>query len=61
MAGWSVRYIDKTTNREVHAQRLESRDQAIALALDRERDGCVIHSIVGPSGEEQWSQARAKT
>ena len=60
MAGWSVKYIDKTTNREVHAQLLETRDEEIALALDRERDGCVIHAILGPSGEEPWTQVRAK-
>jgi hypothetical protein len=56
VAEWSVRYIDKTTNREVHSQLLNTRDEAIKLALDREREGCVIHSIVGPSGEEPWSQ-----
>ncbi len=58
MAEWIVRYLDLETNREVGSRRLETRDQAIGLALTRERDRCAIRSIVGPSGEEPWPRVK---
>ncbi|MGO8916204.1 MAG: hypothetical protein ACLQJR_09875 [Stellaceae bacterium] len=61
MAEWSVKYLDLETNREVGSRPLDTRDQAIALALNRERDRCVIHSIVGPSGEEPWLRVKEET
>jgi hypothetical protein len=59
MAEWFVRYLDVKTNRETESRHMDTRDDAIALARDRERDGCVVHSIVGPPGEEPWEQASA--
>ena len=61
MADWFVKYLDLDTNRETESRRLDTRDQAISLALDRERNHCEIRSIVGPSGEEPWAQVKAKT
>jgi hypothetical protein len=57
MAEWFVRYLDLQTNRETESRRVDTRDEAVALALDRERDGCAIRSIVGPEGEEAWTMA----
>ena len=57
MADWFVRYLDVQTNRETESRRMDTRDEAIALALDREIEGCIIHSIVGPDGEEPWTAA----
>ena len=57
MAEWFVRYLDVQTNRETESRSMESRDEAIALALDREREGCIIHAIVGPDGDEPWAAA----
>jgi hypothetical protein len=54
MAEWFVRYLDVQTNRETESRRMDTRDAAILLALDREREGCIIHAIVGPDGEEPW-------
>ena len=56
MAEWFVRYLDIQTNRETESRRVATRDQAIGLALDRKRAGCLIRSIVGPDGEEQWGE-----
>ena len=61
MADWYVKYLDPTQNREMQSRHLDTRDQTIALALDRERDHCTIRAIVGPSGEEPWAQAKPKT
>jgi hypothetical protein len=55
MAEWFVRYLDVQTNRETESRRMDTRDEAVALAQDRERDGCAIRSIVGPAGEEPWA------
>jgi hypothetical protein len=57
VAEWFVRYLDVQTNRETESRRMDTRDAAILLALDREREGCVIRSIVGPAGEEPWAAA----
>jgi hypothetical protein len=57
MAEWLVKYLDMETNRETASRRLATRDEAIALARDRERDGCVIRSIAGPAGDEPWEAA----
>jgi hypothetical protein len=59
MAEWFVRYLDVQTNRETESRRMDTRDEAIALAHDREREGCVVHSIVGPAGEEPWTAPAA--
>jgi hypothetical protein len=61
MSEWFVKYLDLHTNRETESHRVDARDQAIILALDRERNHCAIRSIVGPSGEEQWAQVKPKT
>jgi hypothetical protein len=58
MSGWFVTYLDFGTNREMKSNGLATREQAIALALDREREGSLVRSIVGPSGEERWLPAR---
>jgi hypothetical protein len=55
MAEWFVRYLDVQTNRETESRRMDTRDEAIGLALDRQREGCAIRSIVGPGGEERWT------
>jgi hypothetical protein len=61
MAEWFVRYLDTTTNRETESLRLATRDEAIDLARDREREGCLIRSVVGPDGEEPWVEVMLET
>jgi hypothetical protein len=36
---------------------MDTRDEAIALARDRQCEGCAIRSIVGPAGKEPWTRA----
>jgi hypothetical protein len=55
MEDWIVKYMDETTNREVQSHPMRTRGEAIALACDREREGCVVLAIEGPKGEECWS------
>jgi hypothetical protein len=59
MSRWFVRYLDVHTNRETASSHRETRDDAIALAREREREGCLVRSIVGPGGEEHWKAVSA--
>ena len=61
MEGWIVIYMDKTTNREVQSPPMRTHGEAIALACDREREGCVVLAIEGANGEECWSVTRSRT
>ena len=54
MSEWIVRYLDTTTNREVQSRPMRTREQAVALASRREREGCFVRDILGPSGGEPW-------
>jgi hypothetical protein len=56
MDEWFVKYLDLETNRETVSLRVATRDEAITLAGERERDRCIIRSIGGPAGDESWAQ-----